>query len=149
MGNERVEVTSSAALATEDVVRDGIREMPDINAIATRKKREVEILLWNYHDDDIPFPDAPINLVITGLPADAKRPLVEHFRVDSSHSDSFTAWKEMGSPQSPSEADYKRLESAGQMQLLNSPAWIDTKQGSVELKFMLPRQGLSLVRISW
>src|SRR5271166_1426173 len=149
LGNERVKITSSAGLATEDVVRDGVRVIPDINAIATRKNREIEILVWNYHDDDVPFPDAPINLIITGLPMDAKRPLVEHFRVDSSHSDSFTVWKEMGSPPSPSQTEYTRLESAGQLQLLNTPEWIDTKQGSVELQFMLPRQGLSLVRLAW
>jgi len=149
LSNERVKVTSSAGLATEDVVRDGVRVAPDVNAIAARKDREIEILVWNYHDDDVPFPDAPINLLISGLPTSAKRPLVEHFRVDSNHSDSFAAWKEMGSPQSPSESEYKSLESAGQLQTLTSPAWIDTKQGSAELQFTLPRQGLSLVRISW
>ena len=149
LGNERVKVTSSAGLATEDVVRSGVRAMPDINAIATRKNREVEVLVWNYHDDDVPFPASQINLVIDGLPTDAKRALLEHFRVDANHSNSFTAWKEMGSPQSPSESEYKRLESAGQLQLLNSPTWIDTQQGSVQLQFTLPRQSLSLVRVAW
>ena len=109
LGNERVKVTSSGALPSEEVVRNGVRAQPDINAIATRKDREIEILIWNYHDDDVPFPAAPIDLVITGLPADAKRGLLEHFRVDSDHSNAFTAWKEMGSPQSPSESEYKRL----------------------------------------
>ena len=149
LGNERLKVNSSGSLATEDVVRSGVRAMPDINAIATRKSREVEVLVWNYHDDDVPFPAAPINLVIAGLPTDAKRALLEHFRVDADHSNSFTAWKEMGSPQSPSESEYKRLESAGQLQLLNSPTWIETKQGTVQLHLTLPRQGLSLVRVAW
>lgn len=149
LGNERVKVTNSGSLATDDVVRSGVRAMPDINAIATHKNREVEVLVWNYHDDDVPFPAAPITLVIAGLPTDAKRALLEHFRVDGNHSNSFTAWKEMGSPQSPSESEYKRLESAGQLQLLNSPTWIDTQQGSVQLQFTLPRQSLSLVRVAW
>jgi xylan 1,4-beta-xylosidase len=106
-------------------------------------------LVWNYHDDDVPFPASQINLEIDGLPTDAKRALLEHFRVDANHSNSFTAWKEMGSPQSPSESEYRRLESAGQLQLLNSPTWIDTQQGSVQLQFTLPRQSLSLVRVAW
>ncbi len=149
MDNERVKVTSSGSLATDDVVRDGVRAMPDINALATRKNREIEILVWNYHDDDVPSPAAPITLVITGLPNDAKRAVLEHFRVDSNHGDSFTAWKEMGSPQSPSESEYKRMESSGQLQLLDSPAWIETGHGSVQLQFRLPRQGLSLVHLAW
>lgn len=149
LGNERVKATSSGALTSEDVARNGVRALPDINAIATRKNREVEILMWNYHDDDVPVPGAPIDLVITGLPADAKRGLLEHFRVDSDHSNAFSAWNEMGSPQSLSESAYKRLESSGQLQLLDSPAWMEVRHGEVQLHFTLPRQGLSLVRLSW
>jgi xylan 1,4-beta-xylosidase len=69
--------------------------------------------------------------------------------VDASHSNAFAAWKEMGSPQSPEPAQYERLESAGQLQLLTSPAWTPISQGAAHLQFVLPRQGLSLVRISW
>ena len=157
LGNERVKATSSSSLSTEDVVRNGVRAQPDINVIATRKDkvkekdkvREIEILVWNYHDDDVLFPAAAIDLAITGLPADAKRGLLEHFRLDSDHSNAFAAWTEMGSPQSLSESAYKRLESAGQLQLLESPAWVEMQQGKVQLQFMLPRQSLSLVRLSW
>ncbi len=149
LGNERVKATSSGALTSEDVARNGVRAQPDINAIATRKDREIEILIWNYHDDDVLFPAAPIDLAITGLPADAKRGLLEHFRVDTDHSNAFSAWKEMGAPQSLSESAHKRLESSGQLQLLDSPAWVEMQQGKVQLHFTLPRQGLSLIRLSW
>ena len=141
LGNERVKATSSGALPSEDVVRDGVRGQPDINVIATRKDHEVEILIWNYHDDDLPAAATPIDLVISGLPAKISRGLLEHFRVDASHSNAFTAWKEMGSPQSPTEAQYERLESAGQLQLLTSPAWTPISQGAAHLQFALPRQG--------
>ncbi len=149
LGNERVRATSSGALASEEVVRSGVRGQPDINATATRKDREIEVLVWNYHDDDLPFPAAPIALQITGLPAKAGRTLVEHFRIDSDHSDAFTVWKEMGSPSAPSETEYKRLERAGQLQLMTSPSWIATQQGAVQLQFNLPRQALSLIRLTW
>jgi xylan 1,4-beta-xylosidase len=149
LANERVQVTSSGALTTEEVVQQGVRARPDINTIATRKDREIDILVWNYHDDDVPFPAAAIDLVVTGLPPGTKRGLLEHFRVDSNHSNAFTTWKEMGFPQSPSEDEYKRLESAGQLQLLNSPSWMEIQRGSIELHFTLPRQGFSLVRLSW
>jgi xylan 1,4-beta-xylosidase len=151
LGSERVKVTSSGALATAEVVSTGVRAQPDLNAIATRKDndREIEILVWNYHDDDLPFPAAPIDLNVTGLPANAKRGLLEHFRIDSDHSNAFTTWKEMGSPQSPNADEYKHLQSAGQLQLLSSPAWVDMQHGTVKLHFDLPRQGLSLLRLSW
>ena len=151
LGTDRVKATSSGALASEDVVRDGVRGKPDIGVIATRneKRNEVEVLMWNYHDDDLPAAATPIDLVIDGLPAKRQRGMVEHFRVDSSHSNAFTEWKEMGSPQAPTPAQYELLQSAGQLQLLTSPAWMLIAQGTIHLQFALPRQGLALVRVSW
>jgi xylan 1,4-beta-xylosidase len=149
LGGERVTATSSGALSPDEVVREGVRGKPDINVIATRTEHEVEILIWNYHDDDLPAAATPIDLVISGLPAKTSRGQLEHFRVDSSHSNAFTAWKEMGSPQSPTPGQYELLQSAGQLQLLTSPAWTPIAQGAAHLQFTLPRQGLSLVRITW
>lgn len=149
LGRERVQVRSSGALLTADVVRDGVRGHPEINAIASRSDHEISILLWNYHDEDLPAPTAPINLAITGLPSTAARGLLEHFRVDTSHSNSFAAWNQMGSPQTPSPEQYEKLEAAGQLQLLDSPAWISINEHSAHLSFALPRQTVSLIRIRW
>ncbi|HXB99018.1 MAG TPA: hypothetical protein VNU74_01380 [Terriglobales bacterium] len=149
LGSERLKTTSSAGLPNEEIVHGGVRGQPDINAIATRKEREIEILIWNYHDDDLPFPATSIDLAIDGLPADARRGLLEHFRVDSDHSNAFTIWKEMGSPRVLSESERNRLESAGQLQMLSSPAWTNIQGGTVRVQFSLPRQGLSFLRLAW
>ena len=149
LGSERVKAESSAAISTDAVVRDGVRGQPDINVIATRKDREIEILIWNYHDADLPVGPAKIALSISGLPANVGKAQLEHFRIDSDHSNAFTAWKEMGSPQAPTPREYERLESGGQLQLLVSPSFLPIEQGAVQLQFTLPRQGLSLLRIHW
>jgi xylan 1,4-beta-xylosidase len=151
LGNERVKTSSSGTLSSEEIVRAGVRGRSDINAIATRKDeaREVEILIWNYNDDDVPAGGASIDLVVSGLPMSAKRALLEHFRVDSTHSNAFAVWKEMGSPAAPSEDEYRRLENAGQLQPLDSPAWTTIQEGVMRLQFILPRQGLSLLRVAW
>jgi xylan 1,4-beta-xylosidase len=154
LGSERVKVSSTGALPTEQLVSSGVRQQPDISAIATRKNQEVEIMIWNYHDEDVDAPDAPVDLAIIGLPesthlAPMHLALVEHFRIDGHHGNAFTAWKQMGSPQSPSPEQYQQLQSAGQLQLLTSPAWIPIERGEARLQFTLPRQGLSLVRLTW
>lgn len=149
LGKERVTVSSSGALPAEGVVRSGVRQDPDINAIATRREKEIEVLVWNYHDDDVPFPAATIDLRIAGLPSNADHCIVEHFRTDSDHSNAFGVWKAMGSPQSLSPEDSARLQRAGQLQLLESPQWISTDKGALQLRFTLPRQGVSLLRIAW
>ena len=149
LGENRVMVSSSGSLASTEVVQNGVRGKPDINAIATRKDREIDVLIWNYHDDDLPASPASIDIALSGLPANGKRALLEHFRVDSDHSNAYAAWKEMGSPQSPSAAQNEKLRAAAQLQLVDSPAWITAESGSAHLQFDLPRQGLSLLRISW
>jgi len=148
LGRDRVNASSSGAVPSEEVGRDGVRGRPDINVIAARKEHEVEILIWNYHDDDLPAAATQIQLTISGLPVLATRALAEHFRIDSSHSNAFTAWKDMGSLQTPDASQYAQLEHAGQLQLLTSPAWEPITQGKAHLRFTLPRQGLSLIRIA-
>jgi xylan 1,4-beta-xylosidase len=146
---DRVEVSDEAAIATEQVVREGVRGRPDIGAIAARTNRGLGVLVWNYHDDDVGSAPASISLTLSGLPSDVTRGWLEHFRVDSSHSNAFTAWREMGSPQTPTPEQYRQLESAGQLQLLTSPQWIPMEQGAARLEFELPRPGVSLLRMGW
>jgi xylan 1,4-beta-xylosidase len=149
LGSERLKSVSSAALAPDEILRAGVHGQPDINAIATHKDHEIEILIWNYHDVDLPAGAARINLSVGGLPANVGQALLEHFRIDSDHSNAFTAWKEMGSPQSPTPHQHEQLESAGQLQLFASPSFIPIDKGATHLQFILPRQGLSLLRIGW
>jgi xylan 1,4-beta-xylosidase len=149
LGNDRVYAESSGALATDQIVSAGVRGKPDVNAIAARREHDVEILVWNYHDDDLAAPDTAIELLIQGLPDGIRAALSEHFRVDAEHSNSFSAWQAMGSPQNPSASQYRQLESAGQLQLLESPAWIPVDGNAVRLQFALPRQGMSLLRLAW
>ena len=149
LGNQRLQVASSGALPTNSVVLDGVRGKADVNAIAARRDNEIDVLIWNYHDYDLPWAASPIDLIIDGLQTNARPALIEHFRVDASHSNAFETWKTMGSPEQPSEAQYRQLQDAGQLQQLNSPSWVPVQQGSVGVQFMLPRQALSLLRITW
>jgi xylan 1,4-beta-xylosidase len=149
LGPDRVRVESSGALVTDEIVSAGVRDKPDVNAIAAKRDREMQVLVWNYHDEDLAAADVPINFIVEGLPRGRRVALSEHLRVDGSHSNSFAAWQAMGSPQNPSISQYKRLQSAGHLQLLESPAWIPLDRGGLHLQFSLPRQGLSLLRIAW
>lgn len=149
LARDPLKVTSPGALPAEDVLHNGVRAYPEINAIATRADHEITILLWNYHDEDLPAPPSPIDLTITGLPSTATRGLLEHFRIDARHSNSFAVWSQMGSPQTPSAEEYEKLQAAGQLQLLASPAWTPIEKGTAHLSFTLPRQAVSLIRITW
>ena len=102
-----------------------MREKPDIDALATRGDREIAVMMWNYHDDDVAGARiAPWTLTICGIPATAKRVLVRHYRIDQEHSNAYTAWKQMGSPQNPTPEQYAQLEAAGQLQIARIAEWV-------------------------
>jgi xylan 1,4-beta-xylosidase len=149
MNGERLEASSSGAASLADMVKGGVKTTPDIGAVATRGERVVSIMIWNYHDDDLVSAPAAIDLQIAGVPASQRRVLVRHFRVDQTYSNSYTAWKRMNSPQQPTPEQYAQLEAAGQLQALGSPAWLHVEGGVVKLDFSLPRQGVSLIQVSW
>jgi xylan 1,4-beta-xylosidase len=128
---------------------DGERVSVDGDALATRSEHEVSVLLWNYAEDDVEAPDSPVRLTIAGLPPGASRVQMRHYRIDRDHSNAYTVWKQMGSPRSPTLEQHARLEAAGQLQLLDSPRWLGTESGHVELSFALPRQAVSLVQVNW
>jgi xylan 1,4-beta-xylosidase len=74
---------------------------------------------------------------------------LEHFRIDDTHSNAFTVWKAMGSPQDPTPEQYAQLKAAGQLQLLTSPEWLDVSGGSVTIVTQMPRQATSLLHLAW
>lgn len=149
MRGSRVEASSSAAIPVGSILADGVRENPDVDTLAARDDRGVSVLIWNYHDDDVAAPDSPVTLSVEGLPTTLARVLMQHYRIDSNHSNAFSAWKAMGSPPQPTVDEQRQLQAAGQLQLLDSPAWLWTHAGTVSIRFDLPREAVSLVRLDW
>ncbi len=141
MQGSRVKVESSATVAVDKILQSGVRDQADIDAIASRSGHRISILAWNYHDDDVAAPDTPVQLKVAGVPPQLRRVQLRHYRIDRDHSNAFTVWKEMGSPQTPTPEQYAKLKFAGQLQLLDSPRWIKAKNGAVVLDFALPRPG--------
>jgi hypothetical protein len=146
MSGRRVRVASDSAAPLDEIRDRGVRGRPDVSALAARSPRDTTVLVWNYHDDDLPRPPANVELTIEGLtngPA-----TVTHFRVDGEHSNSYAAWMKMGSPQPPSDAQYKALERAGKLASLGKPRQTRIQGGVLTEKFALPAQGVSLLVIA-
>ncbi len=149
MGGERVKTESTGAVPLDELVASGARKAPDVDALATRSQRQAAVLVWNYDDDDVSAPDAEVHVTIDGIPAGVKRAQIEEFRIDDGHSNAFTVWKRMGSPQAPTAEQYAQLKAAGQLELLRSPVWLDVTDGKATIATTLPRQAVSLLRLEW
>jgi xylan 1,4-beta-xylosidase len=130
------------------IVRDSsVRAQPDIHAFAAADDRTATVLVWNYHDDNLPAPASPVAVTVEGL--SAGRVLLHHYRIDQEYSNAYAVWQAMGSPQQPTPEQYANLERAGQLQLLASPVWIDAVDGKAVIEMTLPRRGVSLLKMSW
>ncbi len=149
MKGDRVKVESSGGAGLDRILASSVREAADIDAMATRTDREMAVMVWNYHDDELAAAAAPVHLAVQGIPQSASRVLVQHYRIDDEHSNAYTVWKQMGSPQKPTPEQYTRLEAAGQLQLLSSPEWRAVERGVLNLEFTLPRHAVSLLRVTW
>ncbi len=113
-----------------------------VDGLAVRSEREVSLLLWNFQPDDLPGPDAQVHLVVKAVPA---RVLLRHYRIDDGHSNAYAAWQRMGSPGRPTAEQYAALEAAGQLQEFDAPRWYS----KADFRFALPRQGVSLLQLTW
>jgi xylan 1,4-beta-xylosidase len=163
MGAQRIAATSDGARDLDAMMKQGVREKPDVAALASRDGRRVTIMAWHYHDDDVQGPDADVTLTLDGLQAHAAgakpgtnggltkgKAKLRHFRIDTNHSNAYTAWKNMGSPAKPTAAQYKQLEQASELAALkDAPSTVDVTDGRATLKFALPRQGVSLLVVEW
>ncbi len=157
---DRLALKSTSAIPLDELLRRGVRDQPDVGAMATLDEGSLSVMIWHYHDDDVPGPDAEVTLSVAGLKAAAERGLarnkpdaiaarLEHFRIDEDHSNAFALWKKMGSPQTPTPAQYTQLERAGRLAQLEPAAPLRLTDTTTTLKFKLPRQAVSLVQVSW
>jgi xylan 1,4-beta-xylosidase len=73
---------------------------------------------------------------------------MHHYRVDQKFSNSYTKWIDLGKPQNPTEDQFKEIENAGLLKLYTAPEWITSDGQKSTIRFSLPRQGVSLIRLT-
>jgi len=148
MSGKRVEVQGNRMYQLKTIVDSSVRgPQTDIGALASKDKNSAAVMIWNYHDEDKQAPAEPINLSISDL--SAKKVKITRYLIDNKHSNSYEAWKKMGSPQSPSAEQIKELEKAGQLETDGAPFDMNLKNGQLTLNLALERQGVMLVKLDW
>jgi xylan 1,4-beta-xylosidase len=147
LGGDWIKTESSGELDVEEIIRDGVRAKDDIGVIATRSGREIDVMVWNYSDEDVAAAPAAIRVQIDGLPKGAVQ--VEEFRMDEAHSNAYGVWKRMGSPARPTAAEQGELEQAGKLESAEPAGSVTVKHGTTDLLTSLPRQGVMLMKLQW
>jgi xylan 1,4-beta-xylosidase len=148
MTGDRVAVQGSQMYSLESIVDSSVRKsQTDIGGLASKGEKTAAVMVWNYHDLDLQDTREPIKITINGIPTTNVK--LTQYRIDDLHSNSYEAWKKMGSPQNPSDKQILQLEKAGQLQTLGKSMKQKVKNGQVIVNIDLPRQGVSLVKLDW
>jgi xylan 1,4-beta-xylosidase len=146
LGGDWLQTASDGALPLAEMLEGHASTHSDINAVATRTGKQIDILVWNYDDRDIAAPPANISLHLDGLTSDKVR--MKRFLIDHDHSNAYTAWLAMGSPQQPSAEQRGSLIEASTLDQVGPQQPLAIRDGSATLNFPLARQGVSLVQIT-
>ena len=128
MKGDLIPVKSSRNFTIEELCQNSVRKEADVNALASTDDQSIAVMIWNYHDDDLPAPDENIKILFKNIKAE--RVLVHHYRIDNKYSNSYEVWKSMGSPQNPSKEQIKELEQSGKLQMYTSPTWYQAEKAS-------------------
>src|SRR5436309_15941697 len=134
MKGKRVTVIGDRMYSLEQFVDSSVRGGSDIGAVAARDKQSATVMLWNYHDEDKLGDSETVQVEISGIAA-TNISFIE-YRIDQWHSNSYTAWKNIGSPQNPTNDQIQLLEKAGQLTSIGKTKSIKTKEGNVVLTIL-------------
>jgi len=149
MGGQRLPVNSSGAVALDTILKEGVRERPDVSALAALDENRVCVMLWHYHDEDVPGPRADVELTLNGLPVRSGVLQLKHYRIDHEHSNAYALWQKMGSPQQPTARQYAQLEKGGHLAEIEPRRSCRVKNHKVTLQLEIPRQAVSLLIFEW
>ena len=141
-----ISLTSSGAVPVKDILQNSVTNAPDVDGIATRNGNSVDIILWNYHDEDVPAPEAKVELSIANLPAQTIR--LTRYLMDSEHSNAYAVWLKMGSPQKPTGQQIAAMQKTSGLEAVETQT-LQQGDGPLMITTALPRQAVSLYHLEW
>ncbi len=151
MSGIRIAAESSGEVPLATMLKEGVRAAPDVTALAAldQHRRQVTILAWHYHDDDVAGPDAAVALTLAGLPPEARSARITRHLVDRDHTNPHAVWLAMGAPARPDAEQRTTLENAGRLAEVNAPTVSVDQSGNHHLNFTLTRQAVTLITVAW
>ncbi len=147
MKGNMLEVKNSKKISVQTITDSSVRGEPYVDALATIDKHSMYIMLWNYHDDETKKTDAEINLILQKLPS--KNITLNTYIVDEDHSNAYTVWKKMGSPQQVSANQFNELQNSGQLQKNESDKPLQIKNATLNYHLILRSHAVTLIKLSW
>ncbi|MFZ5518491.1 MAG: GH39 family glycosyl hydrolase [Candidatus Zhuqueibacterota bacterium] len=121
---------------------------PITDGLATKSAPDrIEVALWNFDETQANSSPAGILLRVVRLPQHLKRAAIRRYQIDAQHSNAYSAWKEMGSPQYPTDSELAALRSRQNLELIEEVHSVEVRQGNLEYSLTLPACSVCVVQI--
>lgn len=146
LGRDRLRATSDAAWQVGELEgTDGSSMREEVDALASRSEDgSVAVVIWRHIDDQWQTSEALTSATVTvrNLPAGSYR--LRHLRIDADHSNAFTVWQKLGSPQDPTAEQLAAITSRQGLEEFEGERTL-TVDGDVSLEVALPLPSASLL----
>ena len=147
LGADRIEASSTGAWPIDRLDSVGGRSMPEeVDTLASlNEDGTVAVLVWRHTDDQyqVAEQETPVDVNVAGLPAAGYS--LQHFRIDSTHSNAHTVWQSLESPQDPTEEQLAAIKARQGLELFTPPRDVTPVEGTVGLRVSLPLPSVSLL----
>lgn len=135
----------SLAIKEENVFQDSINTRIGIYAVQG-KNSETQIVIYSHNDDRDLVGTNNIILNIRGY-GDGTACTVEHYRIDSTHSNAYHEWCNQGSPNYPSNKQYEAIKAQEGLEKLQDNVIVSSNNNLIELAINMPTHAVSLITL--
>ncbi len=146
----RLRATSSAAWPVRLI--DEARSVPEeVDVLAAKSPGNggrVTALVWRHDDDQHRGEqgERPVRVTICGLGAEPV--LVRQWRVDATHGNSYQAWRALGAPDYPDQAEIEQVAGKGRLRLCEPERLEMPRDGEVSIDLSLRLPALTLLELT-
>ncbi len=142
-----VPTASSGAHALASLLEGGVREEPEVDALAALDRDTLRVLVFHYHDDLVEAEPATVRLRVSLPKSFGDSLTLSEKRVDDIYGNAFSTWKAQGSPAAPSEQQLEALHAAANALDVGSARTLEVESGIATIELELPRFGLALLTL--
>ncbi len=145
MGEKEIEFKSSCAQDRTEIEDPWSEELPaEINGYATMDDGVMKALVYCHHDNQWSEKGSvKVDVEVCGV--DKKACEITLYQVDNNNCSSYTAWKEMGSPEYPDKTQINSLKKASELIPIVDKETVETKDGTIKIQLELPIHCICLI----
>lgn len=151
LGSRRVAATSSAAhpvSALDEAARTGASMPEEVDALAARDDDgRLAVLVWRHTDDQYQRDDESCVVEISVAGLEDGQHVLRHHRIDETHSNAHTVWRELGSPQVPTAEELEAIKARQGLEELEPERHVTATGGTIRMTIELPLPSVSLLTL--